>query len=235
MARTPFGQIMFAAHRRTDNFSRSGSRKVCTWAFPYCGRGALAPNLIATMFSRGRSMVRKDHRFDHLFGFALCLLAIAALASAGDDARDKRAPLAAPMEIPHVTTVTLDAKAAKKRAPNIEKSLLMFLARPLTAAVSEEHRRAPAHPHDRSAQHATGRLDRRKSLSRQEGRRLVSRSRSGPERIRGLLPLEPEVGNGDIPRFLANGDAPHSAARASCGESPTSHSIRTLASQSGSR
>jgi len=70
-------------------------------------------------------MIRKDHRFDHLFGFALCLLAIARHASAGDDARDKRAPLAAPMEIPHVTTITLDAKAAKKRATNIEKSLLM--------------------------------------------------------------------------------------------------------------
>ena len=67
----------------------------------------------------------KDHRFDHLFGFALCLLAIARLASAGDEARDKRAPPAAPMEIPHLTTVTLDAKAAKKRGPNIEKSLLM--------------------------------------------------------------------------------------------------------------
>ena len=65
-------------------------------------------------------MIRKDHRFDHLFGFALCLLVIARIASAGDDARDKRAPLAAPMEIPHVTTVTLDAKAAKKRGPNIE-------------------------------------------------------------------------------------------------------------------
>jgi len=67
----------------------------------------------------------KDHRFDHLFGFALCLLAIARLASAGDEARDKRAPPAAPMEIPHVTTVTLDAKAAKKRVSNIEKSMLI--------------------------------------------------------------------------------------------------------------
>jgi hypothetical protein len=67
----------------------------------------------------------KDHRFDHLFGFALCLLAIARLASAGDEARDKRAPPAAPMEIPHLTTVTLDAKAAKKRVSNIEKSMLI--------------------------------------------------------------------------------------------------------------
>jgi len=67
----------------------------------------------------------KDHRFDHLFGFALCLLAIARLASAGDEARDNRAPPAAPMEIPHVTTVTLDAKAAKKRVSNIEKSMLI--------------------------------------------------------------------------------------------------------------
>ena len=67
----------------------------------------------------------KDHRFDHLFGFAICLLAIARPASAGDEARDKRAPPAAPMEIPHVTTVTLDAKAAKKRVSNIEKSMLL--------------------------------------------------------------------------------------------------------------
>jgi hypothetical protein len=67
----------------------------------------------------------KNRRFDHLFGLALCLLASARLASAGDDARDKRAPPTAPMEIPHVTTVTLDAKAAKKRAPNIERSLLV--------------------------------------------------------------------------------------------------------------
>jgi len=70
-------------------------------------------------------MVRKDHRFDHLFGFALCLLAISRVASAGDDARNKSAPLAAPMEIPHVTTLTLDAKAAKKRSSNLEKSLVM--------------------------------------------------------------------------------------------------------------
>ena len=70
-------------------------------------------------------MVRKDHRFDHLFGFALCLLAISRVAIAGDDARDKRAPPQAPMEIPHLTAVTLDAKAAKKRASNIEKSLVI--------------------------------------------------------------------------------------------------------------
>ena len=67
----------------------------------------------------------KDHRFDHLFGFALCLLAIARLASAGDDARVKHAPPAAPMEIPHATKVELDAKAAKKRTSNLEKSMLI--------------------------------------------------------------------------------------------------------------
>jgi hypothetical protein len=62
-------------------------------------------------------MVRKDH----MFGFALGLTAAAALASAGEETRVKNAPPAAPMEIPHTTRVELDAKAAKKHAPNIEK------------------------------------------------------------------------------------------------------------------
>jgi hypothetical protein len=66
-------------------------------------------------------MILKDHRFDHMFGFTLCLVAMAGLANAGDDARDRHAPPAAPMEIPHATKVELDAQAAKKRTPNIEK------------------------------------------------------------------------------------------------------------------
>lgn len=66
-------------------------------------------------------MIRKGHRFDHMFGFALCLLAMAGLANAGDEARDRRTLPLAPMEIPHATKVELDAKAAKKRVPNIEK------------------------------------------------------------------------------------------------------------------
>jgi hypothetical protein len=66
-------------------------------------------------------MVRKDH----MFGFALCLVATAALVRAGDDARDKRAPPTAPMEIPHITKVDLDAKAAKKHTSTIERSLLL--------------------------------------------------------------------------------------------------------------
>jgi hypothetical protein len=72
-------------------------------------------------------MVRKDH----MVGFALCLMG-AALASAGDDARDKHAPPTAPMEIPHTAKVDLDAKAAKKRAPIIERSLLLNSARGLS-------------------------------------------------------------------------------------------------------
>ena len=74
-------------------------------------------------------MVRKDHRFDHLLAVALCLTAIARLASAGDDARDKRAPPSAPMEIPHTTKVDLDAKAARKHTPVIERSLLLNTSR----------------------------------------------------------------------------------------------------------
>jgi hypothetical protein len=70
-------------------------------------------------------MIRVDHKFDHLSGLALCLLAVSRLAGAGDDSRDKRAPPAAPMEIPHVTKVVLDGKAAKKRQPVIEKSLVI--------------------------------------------------------------------------------------------------------------
>ena len=77
-------------------------------------------------------MVPADHKFDRLFGVTLCLLAVAQLASAGDDARDKRAPPAAPMEIPHTTKIELDAKAGKKRAPNIEKPLFLNPTRGLS-------------------------------------------------------------------------------------------------------
>jgi hypothetical protein len=62
---------------------------------------------------------------DRRFGLALCLLALAQIACAGDKLRDKLAPPAAPLEIPHTTQVELDAKAAKKQAPNIEKPLLL--------------------------------------------------------------------------------------------------------------
>ena len=76
-------------------------------------------------------MVRKDPRFDHLLGLALCLMAIARLTSAGDDAR-KRAPPSAPMEIPHSMKVALDAKAAKKRTSTLERSLLLNSSRGLS-------------------------------------------------------------------------------------------------------
>jgi hypothetical protein len=99
--------------------------KTSACAFRYCGRGALDPNLITSKFSRGRSMIRTDRKFDRMSGLTLCLLAVARLASAGDDARGKRAPPAAPMDIPHTTKVELDARTAKKRAPNIEKPQLL--------------------------------------------------------------------------------------------------------------
>jgi hypothetical protein len=72
-------------------------------------------------------MIRTDHKFDRMLGITLCLLAAARLAGAGDEARDKRAPPSAPMEIPHTTRVELDARAAKKRAPNIGKIQLVEL------------------------------------------------------------------------------------------------------------
>jgi hypothetical protein len=68
----------------------------------------------------------------YLFGLTFCLMAMAPLASAGDDARDKRAPPAAPMEIPHTARADLDAKSAKKHAPVIEKSLLLNSSRSLS-------------------------------------------------------------------------------------------------------
>ena len=77
-------------------------------------------------------MIGRDHGLDHWFGIALCLTAMARLASAGEDARDKRAPPSAPMEIPHATKVELDAKSAKRSAPIIEKSLLLNSSRSLS-------------------------------------------------------------------------------------------------------
>jgi len=73
-------------------------------------------------------MVRKDH----MFGFVLCLAAATQLVSAGDDSRVKHAPPSAPMEIPHITKMVLDAKSSKKRAPILEKSLLLNSSRGLS-------------------------------------------------------------------------------------------------------
>jgi len=75
-------------------------------------------------------MIRLDH--DRRFRFALCLMASAQLASAGDDSRKRPAPAAAPMGIPHVAKVELDARLAKKRAPVLEKSLLLNSSRGLS-------------------------------------------------------------------------------------------------------
>ena len=77
-------------------------------------------------------MIRKDLRFDRMLGLALCLLASAQLASAGDEVRKQHAPAAAPMEIPHTTKVDLDARAAKRHAPVLEKSALLNSSRGLS-------------------------------------------------------------------------------------------------------
>ena len=77
-------------------------------------------------------MILLDYKFDRMSGLALCLLAAARLANGGDDARHKRAAPAAPMETPHAAKVELDARAAKKRAPVIEKSLLLNASRGLS-------------------------------------------------------------------------------------------------------
>jgi hypothetical protein len=61
-----------------------------------------------------------------MFGFALGLLAAGPLVMAGDDARKRPNPTAAPLEIPHTTDLELAAR--KKRAPgNLEKSAILDL------------------------------------------------------------------------------------------------------------
>ena len=59
------------------------------------------------------------------FGFAM--IAIAPLASAGDDSIERPLRVAAPLEIPHSTNLDLDLKARKlnRRAGNIEHSQLL--------------------------------------------------------------------------------------------------------------
>jgi hypothetical protein len=58
------------------------------------------------------------------------------------------------MEIPHTAKVDTRREGGRKHATDRrEVPAVEFLARPLAAAVSAEHRRAPAHPHDRGAQH----------------------------------------------------------------------------------
>jgi len=63
---------------------------------------------------------------DRLFGFALCALALAPLAAAGDSI-DRPSRTAAPLEIPHATNLDLDFKARKRnrRPDNIERSQLL--------------------------------------------------------------------------------------------------------------
>lgn len=62
-----------------------------------------------------------------VFGFASLMLAVCPLAMAGDGTQAKSIAAAAPLEIPHTSRVELDARAARKRAPNIESSQLLDL------------------------------------------------------------------------------------------------------------
>ena len=65
--------------------------------------------------------IRKDHKF----GFALFVLALCSPVFAGDGTQAKSIAASAPLEIPHVATLALDARAAKRRSPNIERSQLL--------------------------------------------------------------------------------------------------------------
>jgi len=66
-------------------------------------------------------------REGRMFGFALgllatCLLATPLRATAGDKPRAAASTTAAPVDVPHTTTLELTARANKKRTPgNIEK------------------------------------------------------------------------------------------------------------------
>jgi len=82
-------------------------------------------------------------REGRMFGFALRLmapwlwatgfLAVASLATAGDDTARRANTTAAPLDIPHTTNNELDARAKRKRAPgNIEKTALLDLDPALT-------------------------------------------------------------------------------------------------------
>jgi hypothetical protein len=73
-------------------------------------------------------MIRKGR----MFGFALCLLAAGPL-MAGDSARARPIVTAAPLEIPHLANIELDARAARKHAPrNIENHQFLYLTPGLT-------------------------------------------------------------------------------------------------------
>jgi hypothetical protein len=56
-------------------------------------------------------------------GFALCMLGLATLACAGDDAYERPRASIAPLELPHATNLVLDYKARRRarRAGNIER------------------------------------------------------------------------------------------------------------------
>jgi hypothetical protein len=96
-------------------------------AVPYCERNADAPNLIAM-----KAIEVDGIRKDHMFGFALFLLALCPPALAGDGTQAKAIGASAPLEIPHVARLALDARAAKRRSPNIERPQFLDLTPGLT-------------------------------------------------------------------------------------------------------
>jgi hypothetical protein len=103
---------------------RAGSASAHKTPRGYCEHGAAPPNLSATNFTRGRSMILRGRRF----GFALCalLLSVAPLAVASDEVGVARR-FSAPLEIPHATNLDLDFKSRRRaRHPdNVERSQLL--------------------------------------------------------------------------------------------------------------
>ena len=72
-------------------------------------------------------------REGRLIGFALGLMAISPLTSAGEESRDRPDKTAAPLEIPHTTDLQLDARARKKRdSGTLEKTMLVEPTRGLS-------------------------------------------------------------------------------------------------------
>ena len=97
-------------------------------------------------------------REGRMFGFALGLLATACWPRLcgqppATTARKLANTTAAPLDIPHTTNLELTARANKKRAPgNIEKPEFLEPDSGLESPdLPEEHRRARANPHTRTA------------------------------------------------------------------------------------
>jgi hypothetical protein len=87
-----------------------------------CERGADAPNLIAMKAIEVVGSARELK-----LGFALFLLALCSPTLARDGAQAKSLAASAPLEIPHVARLALDARAAKRRRANIEQPQFLDL------------------------------------------------------------------------------------------------------------